>query len=68
MPMLTIGALYGRMIGELLVIWFGEHFYYGTYSNKHFQASKRTILYYLQATSILMLPITRLGWTQERLH
>jgi len=27
--MLTIGALYGRMIGELLVIWFGEHFYYG---------------------------------------
>lgn len=29
MPMLTIGALYGRMIGELLVIWFGEHFYYG---------------------------------------
>jgi chloride channel 7 len=36
MPMLTIGALYGRIIGELLVIWFGEHFYYGTYSNKHF--------------------------------
>ena len=29
MPMLSIGALYGRMIGESLVLWFGEYYYYG---------------------------------------
>ena len=32
MPMLSIGALYGRMIGESLVLWFGEYYHYGEYS------------------------------------
>ena len=27
--MLSIGALYGRLIGECLVLWFGEYYYYG---------------------------------------
>ena len=29
MPMLSIGALYGRLLGECLVLWFGEYYYYG---------------------------------------
>ena len=27
--MLSIGALYGRLLGECLVLWFGEYYYYG---------------------------------------